>query len=340
MVYSASSQLATDRMNGDAYFYLKRQALFCGLGLSALAVFRFIPCRLYIKLAYPMLGVSLFLLAVLLIPGVGKTVGGACRWLRVGFVSVQPSELAKFSLALFMAYSMSKKGQDMTRFTRGLLPHLVIAAIFMMLIVVQPDLGTPVIIGCWMLILLFVAGVRFYQLLGLVLLSFPVLVWLIARADYRMKRWWAFIDPWEDPQGIGYQIVHSFLAFGSGGILGVGLGDSKQKLWYLPEPHTDFILPIVGEELGLVGITAVLFLFGMLIYRGVRVALQARDLYSTYLAFGLISFIGLQAIINMGVVMGLLPTTGLTLPFMSYGGSSLVINLVSVGILLNISVQR
>ena len=210
----------------------------------------------------------------------------------------------------------------------------------MLLILLQPDLGTSVIIGCWVLILIFVGGVRLFHLLTVLLLSVPVFLWLIWRADYRLKRWWAFIDPWEDPQGLGFQIIHSFLAFGSGGIFGVGLGNSKQKLFYLPEPHTDFILSVVAEELGLIGFVAIFILFCILIMRGIKIALNARDLYSSYLALGITSFIGLQVLVNMGVVMGLLPTKGLTLPLISYGGSSLVVNLLGIGILLSISARK
>jgi cell division protein FtsW len=182
-----------------------------------------------------------------------------------------------------------------------------------------------------------VGGVKFLQLFSMLILSALVFWRLILQADYRLHRWLAFMNPWEDPQGIGYHIIHSFLAFGSGGVFGTGLGNGRQKLFYLPEPHTDFVFSVVGEELGFLGVTAIVLLFGLLIMRGIKVALNARDLYSTYLAFGLICLIGLQAAINMAVVMGLLPTKGMTLPFISYGGSSLVFNLLSVGILLNIS---
>jgi cell division protein FtsW len=236
-----------------------------------------------------------------------------------------------------MAYSMSKKGITMETFSKGLLPHLLVAGAFMLLIVLQPDLGTAVIIGAWILIVLFVGGVRIFQLFSILLISTPVVIWLIRHADYRLNRWLAFMNPWDDPKGIGFQIIHSFLAFGSGGVFGAGLGNSKQKLFYLPEPHTDFALSIMGEELGLLGVSAIIVLFGILISGGIRVALKAKDLYSTYLALGLTSFIGLQVLINMGVVMGLLPTKGLTLPLISYGGSSLIITLASIGVLLNIS---
>ena len=334
--YSASSHLAAHRL-GDGYFYLKRHALFCVLGLGLMISAKNIPFALYPKLAYPLLLLSFSLLILLFLPGFGYKVSGACRWLRWAGFSFQPSELAKISLAIYMAYSMSKKGPNMETFSRGLLPHLGVAGAFMLLIVLQPDLGTAIIIGCWVLIVLFVGGVKLVHLFSVLMVFAPIVLWLVLRADYRLKRWWAFINPWEDPEGIGFQIIHSFLAFGSGGIFGAGLGNSKQKLFYLPEPHTDFVLSISAEELGFVGVSCIVVLFGILIMRGIKVALNARDLYSSYLALGLTCLIGLQVLVNMGVVMGLLPTKGLTLPLISYGGSSLVLNLFAIGILLNIS---
>ncbi len=335
-IYSSSSFLAEHRL-GDSYYFLKRQVVFCLVGLFLLIVAKNIPSRVWAQCAYPFLLVSLGLLIALLIPGLSKTVGGASRWLRLYGLSFQPSELAKLSLAVYVAYSMAKKGPNMASFSKGLLPHLLIAGVFMGLIVMQPDLGTAVIIGCWLMMLLFVGGVRFYQLLALVVAFAPLVGFLIWLEPYRLRRWWAFLEPWKDPHGLGFQIIHSFLAFGSGGVFGVGLGNSKQKLLYLPEPHTDFILSIIAEEVGLLGVATVVFLFGLLVMRGIRAALNARDLYSTYLAMGISCFIGLQVVINMGVVMGLLPTKGLTLPLISYGGSSLVVNLLGVGILLSIA---
>ena len=339
IIYSASSLLAAHKL-GDSYYYLKKQAVFCLMGLCLLIFAKNIPCHFYRKLIYPLLFFSVALLVLLLIPGVGVKVGGASRWLRYAGFSFQPSELAKLALAIYMAYSMAKKGPHMAQFSKGLAPHLVVAGAFMILILLQPDLGTSIIIGCWLLILVFVGGVNIFHLLTVLLLSVPLLMWLVLRADYRLKRWWAFLNPWEDPQGLGFQIIHSFLAFGSGGVLGVGLGNSKQKLFYLPEPHTDFILSIVAEELGLVGLFIIIILFSILIMRGIKISLSARDLYSSYLALGIVSFIGLQVLVNMGVVMGLLPTKGLTLPLISYGGSSLVINLLGIGMLLSISARR
>ncbi len=336
MVYSASSHMAAHKL-GDSYFYLKRQAMFSVLGLCLMIIAKNIRFSLYPKLAYPLLLLSFCLLVLLLIPGLGYKVGGAYRWLRWGGFSFQPSELAKFSLAVYMAYSMSKKGSSMESFSKGLLPHLLVASTFMLLIVLQPDLGTAVIIGCWFLMILFVGGVSFRHLFYMLAVSIPIVIWLVMHADYRLNRWWAFVNPWDDPKGIGFQIIHSFLAFGSGGILGAGLGNSKQKLFYLPESHTDFVFSIAAEELGFLGTACIIFLFGFLIMRGIKISLSAKDLLSSYMAFGLTSLFGLQVLINMGVVMGLLPTKGLTLPFLSYGGSSLVINLLGIGVLLNIS---
>jgi len=338
-IYSASSFLAGHEL-GDSYFYLKRQASFGLLGLCLLVIAKNIPVSLYRIFAYPALIVSFILLVLLFFPGMGRSVRGACRWLSIAGFSLQPSELAKLSLAVYIAYSMSKKGTNMSSFSQGLLPHVIVAGAFMFLILLQPDLGTTVIIGCWLLIILFVGGLNLFYLLSMIFLSSLALSWLIWQADYRMNRWLAFIHPWEDPQGLSYQIIHSFLAFGSGGVLGVGLGNSKQKLGYLPDLHTDFILPIMGEELGLLGVIAIIMLFGVLIIRGIKIALDAPDLYSCYLGMGISTMIGLQVIINMGVVMGLLPTKGLTLPLLSYGGSSLIISLLSIGILLSISARR
>ena len=336
IVYSASTHLAEHRL-GDSYFYLKRQALFCIVGIGLMILAKNVSCTLYSKLVYPLLIISICFLILLLVPGLGHKVGGASRWFNRGGFSFQPSEFVKFTLAVYMAYSMSRKGSAMELFSNGLLPHLLMAGLFMLLIVLQPDLGTAVIIGCWVMIVLYVGGIKFWQLFSVMALAGVVVSWLIMQADYRIKRWLAFLNPWEDPQGIGFQIIHSFLAFGSGGLFGTGLGSSKQKLFYLPEPHTDFALSIVGEELGFLGVAFVVLLFGLLIMRGIKIALDARDLYSSYLALGLICMIGLQAAVNMGVVLGLLPTKGLTLPFISYGGSALVFNLLSVGIILNIS---
>ena len=336
LVYSSSSHVAAHRY-GDSYFFLKRQILFFAIGLAIMILAKKIPVTLYPKLVYPLLGLSFCLLVLLFIPGFGHKVGGASRWLRVGSFSLQPSEFAKLSLAIYMAYSMSKSGSNLTSFSKGLLPNLIVTGAFIILMIFQPDFGTAVIVGAWVLIVLFIAGIKFLHLFAILILSTPITVWLVWRSDYRIKRWLAYLNPWDDPQGIGYHIIHSFLAFGSGGIFGAGLGNSKQKLFYLPEAHTDFALSIAAEELGFVGVTCIIFLFGLLVMRGIKVSLNAKDLFSSYLGIGLSCLIGLQVILNMAVVMGLLPTKGMVLPLISYGGSSLVVTLFSIGILLNIS---
>jgi len=338
MVYSASSHIAAYHL-GDSNYYLKRQAAFCLLGLLVMFAARYIPVRIYAKLVYPILVLSVVLLIMVYVPGLGKRVGGALRWLRVGPLSIQPAEFAKFALAVYMAYSMAKKGSQMGSFWKGLFPHLVVAGMMMGLLVAQPDLGTAVILGAWVFIMLFIGGCRIQYLFSLILAAIPFVYLAIIHADYRLKRWWAFLNPWKDPTGVGFQIIHSFFAFGSGGLLGVGIGASKQKLFYLPEPHTDFVFSIVGEELGFVGVCGVVAAFCFIVIRGVQISLSAKDLYSTYLGFGLTTLLGLQVLVNMGVVLGLLPTKGLTLPLLSYGGSSMVITLLAIGVLLNIASQ-
>jgi len=335
-VYSASSILAEARF-GDHYFYLKRQAVYCLFGILLMIAAKNVNYLVYRKLVYVFLGLSLLLLVLLLIPGLGFKVGGAQRWFRLGFISLQPSEAAKLSLAIFMAYSMSKNFDQMRTFLNGLLPHLLVGSIFVALILLQPDLGTAVIIGMWMLILLFVGGIHLGQLFLLLGLTAPIVFYLISQSAYRLNRWWAFLNPWEDPQGFGFQIIHSFLAFGSGGLFGVGLGNSKQKLFYLPEPHTDFVAAIIAEEAGFIGISILIILFALIVIRGIKIALKAPELFGTYLALAISCMLAVQVIVNMGVVMALLPTKGLTLPFVSYGGSSLVVSLLAMGILMNIS---
>ena len=335
-VFSASSMLA-DQRYGDHYYYLKKQVLFSLLGIVSMVLAKNINYLFYRKLAYLFLGSGLILLILLLVPGFGVKVGGAQRWFRFGFISIQPSELAKLSLMIFVAYHMSKNVQNMGSFYHGLLPHLLVGAAFMVLMLLQPDLGTAVIIGMWMLAILFIGGVNLFQILVLTGLVTPIIFYLISHTAYRLQRLWAFLNPWQDPQGFGFQIIHSFLAFGSGGLWGVGLGNSKQKLFYLPEPHTDFILSIIAEEMGLIGVTVLLIMFAFVVIKGIKISLNAPELFGTYLAMGISCMLALQVIVNMGVVMALLPTKGLTLPFISYGGSSLVVNLTCMGILMNIS---
>ena len=336
MVYSASAIIALEGKN-DAYYFLKKQLFFLFVGFILMAVVMHFDYTRLRKLAVPMLFISFIMLIAVLIPGLGVEKNGAKRWLSIfGFV-FQPSELAKFSLVLYTAYSISKRKEKIHDFFNGSLPLLIMLGIFCMLIMLQPDLGTVIVIASTTFLLLFVGGARLSHLIYLVLASMPFLYFSILHVAYRRRRILAFLDPWSDQLDTGYQIVQSFLAFGRGGIWGTGIGEGKEKLFYLPWPHTDFILSVIGEELGFIGVSAVIFLFFILIWRGIRISINSRDLFGTFLSLGITLLLGLQSAINIGVTLGLFPTKGLPLPFISYGGSSVVLSLFSVGVLLSIS---
>ncbi len=339
MVCSSSFVYARDTF-GDGLFFLKRQAAFALLGTLLLVLFAKLPYRLWGKLAWPLLIVSYATLLALFIPGLGLSAGGARRWLALPFVTFEPSEFAKLALVIFFAHYLAEKGERIGDFKRGLLPLLAVAAAFVALIMRQPDLGTCITLGLVTMVMLFVGGARLSHLTALSAAGLPLLAVAIFSADYRMRRVFAFLWPWDDPLGNGFQIIHSFLAFGSGGLLGQGAGAGLQKLWYLPQSHTDFIFSVLAEELGLVGVIGVLALFATLIIRGLKLGARLEDHFGYYLAVGLTLLVGVQAIFNIGVVMGLLPTKGLTLPFISYGGSSLALNMVTVGMLLNVTAPR
>lgn len=336
IVYSASAILAADRF-GDGYYFLKKQVLFVGFALVVMMVMMNIPHLLLKRLAYPILGLSLFLLILLLIPGVGYRVGGSTRWIRLIHLSFQPSELAKLALIIFLAYFLEKKGDRMKTFSTGFLPVLVISGTIISLVMLQPDFGVALFLATMVFVLLFIGGARVSHVLYSFLASTPIVYLLITRVDYRYNRIIGFLNPWEDPGRTSFQIVQSLLAFGAGGLFGTGLGGGSQKLFFLPAPHTDFIFSVIGEELGMVGATITLGLFALFTIRGFRIALMAGEPFGTVLGVGITAMISIQAIVNMGVVLGLLPTKGLTLPFISYGGTSLLVNAMGVGILLNIS---
>lgn len=335
MVYSASSALALKR-TGDASFFFKAHLVRVLVGLAVmvlLAGYDYLRLR---RWTYPLLGAVFIGLLLVLIPGIGHTAGGASRWLRIGGMSLQPSEFAKLAMVIYLAYYLAKNQSELKAFSRGFLPPMGVALALVLPVLLEPDLGISITLMIITIGMLFVAGTRLIHLAGLVLASLPVLYMLMSRG-YWLDRMLAFLSPWKDPANTGFQIIHSFLAFGSGGVLGAGLGASKQKLFYLPEPHTDFILSVLGEELGLWGVLLVLAVFMVLIWRGVKISLEASDLFGSYLALGCTLIVGLQAFVNAGVVMGLLPTKGLTLPFISYGGSSLITNFACVGILLSVA---
>lgn len=335
MVYSASSALALKKFGSD-YLFLKKQALFALFGLIGLVVCRHFPYRWYRPLTYPMLALALIFLIAIPFTEFGNAAGGSARWLRFGKISFQPSEFARFALVVFLAYSLEKKGPKLKEFSIGFLPHFFVFAVFAFCILRQPDFGSAVILAVLTWMMMFVAGVRSVHLAAVLLPLLPILYFLLIHAEYRIKRILSFLNPWQYSADEGYQIVHSLMAFGSGGIWGAGIGKGYQKLFYLPEPHTDFIFSIIGEEFGLMGVLIIIGLYVWILAKGIQIARNAPDTFGSLMAFGLTAAMGLQICINMGVTLGLLPTKGLTLPFLSYGGTSLLLNMASIGVLMNI----
>jgi len=335
MVYSASAVYANN-MFGDGYHFLLRQTIFAAAAFVVLIVSTRVNISLLRRSTYPVLLIAVVLMVAVAL-GLGRSAGGATRWLAVGPVNVQPAELAKLAMIMWLAHSLAKKSNRVRTFSIGFLPHVLVAGLLMLLCLAQPDFGSAVMIALLTFVVLFAAGAKAGYLLGCVLLAVPVGYAAIASSPYRMRRIQAFLEPFEHRQGAGYQITESLMSFGSGGWTGVGLGDGRQKLLFLPEAHTDFISAIIGEELGFIGVVLLCAAFGWVVFRGLRAAWRAQDEYAGYLAVGMTLFIGLQAFTNLAVAMGLLPTKGLALPFVSYGGSSLLVNAAAAGIILNTS---
>lgn len=337
MVTSAGYIIATGRF-GDSFYYTKKQLLALVLGLSVMYGMSVINPAFWRRVVPYLMIVGLVLLLLVFVPGLGVEMGGSKRWIRLPFgLFLQPSEFVKYALVLFLAASLAKKGEGIKDLAVGFLPNILVVGAVVGLVLAQPDFGTAVIITVVGFLMLFVAGVKPRHLLASLVICSPVLVYWAFQAPYRISRLKAFVDPWRDPLDAGFQVIQSLVAFGCGGLWGVGVGKGIQKLYYLPQPHTDFIFSVLGEETGLVGVVALILLFYILICRGFVVAIRARDSFHQYLAFGIICLIGLQAMINMGVSMGMLPTKGLPLPFVSLGGTSLVMNLAGLGMLLSIA---
>jgi cell division protein FtsW len=335
MVYSASCEIAV-RQFGNEYYFFSRQMAYLAIGFLAMICAALFPYRLYRPFVYVILVLSVFLLSVLLVEGVGHTAGGATRWLRVSWISFQPTEFARLALIIFMAYSLTKKQPQVEQASIGFFPHVLVLLLFSILIMMQPDFGGIIILWMMAWIIMFIGRVRLFHLFSAFIVIIPVATWILFSAEYRIKRYTTFLDPWQSPLGEGYQIIHAMMAFNSGGIFGQGFGEGYQKLFYLPAPHTDFIFSVVGEEGGFLLVLSVISLFLILMWRGLQIAAAARDSFGSFIAAGISASIALQAVVNMGVNLSLLPTKGLTLPFLSYGGSSLVFNLLCVGILMNI----
>ena len=336
MVLSASSVQAFEDY-GSSFLFFLRQAAYAAVGGAALWVASRMRYPAWKRLCLPLLALTTGLLVLVLIPGVGTVAGGSARWLQAGPGTIEPSELAKLAMVAFGAAVLASRWQRLEDPRQLAYPLVPIVLILSMLIMLQPDMGTTIILVGSVGVLLFAAGARMKHLMigaaGLVTLGLG----LIFVEGYRWARFISYGDPWADPQGSGYQAIQSLTALGSGGLFGLGLGASRQKFGYLPNAHTDFIYSIIGEELGLVGALLVLVLFGLLVYAGVRIALHASDAFGRLLAIGITGWFAIQALTNLGAVTGLLPITGVPLPFVSFGGSALVISLAAVGILVSIS---
>ncbi|HEV8617473.1 MAG TPA: putative lipid II flippase FtsW [Methylomirabilota bacterium] len=336
MVYSASAIVAADRFH-DPYFFLRKQIFWALLGAGAMWLALRVDYRKLEPLVLPALILAAVLLLLVLVPPFGQSINGTRRWIRLGPVSFQPAELAKLTLVLYLAAFLARKREELGDLRRGLLPPLLVAGALGGLVLLQPDLGNCVTLITLTFGLLYIAGSPVRYLAWAVAPALPLMAMAIYLAPYRMRRITAFWDPWSDPRGSGFQIIQSWLALGNGGLFGQGIGASRQKLFYLPESHTDFIFAIIGEELGFVGAVTIVALFAVLIWRGLRIGLRAPDPFGAYLALGITVLIATQTLVNLGVVTGLLPTKGLPLPFISFGGSALLMTMLSTGVLLNIS---
>ena len=337
-IYSTSS-VSSFLHYGNQYHFFIRQFFFACLGLGIATALASMDYRHLRAHAFPLLLVGGFLLLLLWVPGLGKTVRGARRWLDLGLITFQPSELIKVILVFYLADRLSRRSERKAiQSFSGYLRIWVLCLPFLLIVLGTKDLGSAVILGFAVMVLLFLADASLRHL-GLTLLAAVPLGLAFCMNGYRLQRLLTFCDPWKDPYGSGYQLVQSFLAFGRGGVLGVGLGNGTEKLFYLPDAHTDFIFAVVGEELGMVGCFSFLVLFLIFMVIGVRIALRAPDRFGMLLASGLTFLTGFQMILNVGIVLGLLPTKGMALPFLSYGGSALLVNLMVVGILMSIARQ-
>ena len=336
MIYSSSAVYADNRY-GDSMFFVKRHIAFLSVGLIMAAFCMTIPAGKVADSARTIMLISIILLVAILIPGVGRKAFGARRWIQFAGFGFQPSEVAKLALIIYLADLTSRKRYLTHNIRYGFLPPLFITGLLSGLVLIEPDMGTAVSILFIGIVMMFASGARVKHLVYVVIAAIPVMILAVMLEPYRMKRIKTFINPWKDVKGSGFQLIQSFIALGSGGFLGVGLGASKQKLFYLPAAHTDFIFSIIGEELGFVGAASVLMLFFVLIWFSFRIALKLWDQFSSRVVLGIGVMIAFEVIVNIGVSTGVLPTKGLPLPFISYGGTSLVCHLAAIGLLLNMA---
>jgi len=336
MVLSASGIMAEQRVH-DKYYYMDKQVIFFLVGVALMFAVSFIPRKIFYAPVYIWLALILVLLAMTLIPPFSVKAGGARRWMHLGPFVLEPMELAKIILVFYLAYFYSSKQALVKSFSVGFIPPVVVTGILGMVLLIQPDFGGAVFLGLLFFLMSLVGGTRIIYLLISGIFGAAAAGLLVVSSPYRFKRWFAFLDPFKDPQGTGYQLVQSFYAFGSGQITGAGFGAGKQKLFYLPEAHTDFIMAVAGEELGFIGVSVVLALIGVLMWRSLRVALAQDDLRDRFTAYGMALVLGIGFLLNLAVVMGCVPPKGVAMPFLSYGGSNLISGFVCVGILLNLS---
>ena len=336
MIYSASSIWADYKFN-DSMHYAKLQFIFFIISLFVLFILLKIKPKFYQKNANLFLLIAFILLIIVLIPGIGTIRNGSRSWFNLGPLSMQPSELSKIALIIFLAKYLSNNQKNMQNFKKGLLPILSVIAIFFGLIMLEPDFGSAMVIVLTLMIIIFISGVKLSFFASLGIIGLLGITGLIIVAPYRLERIFAFLNPWSDPLGSGFQIIQSLYAIGPGGLFGLGFGNSIQKQFYLPEPQTDFIFSIISEEFGFMGILIITLIFGLIFYLICKIALKQNDLFKKYLAFGLGIQIILQALLNLCVVVGLIPVTGVTLPFLSYGGSSLLVSVLSIGIIVSIN---
>jgi cell division protein FtsW len=340
MVYSSSFIYAQEK-TGDGFYFIRKQIIYAGLGCMALFTVCRLDYRRWAKWAYPVLGLAVFLLALVLVPGIGAKVGGARRWIHLGGMNFQPGEFAKFAVIFFVASQLDRKSERIDTVTAGVLSHFIVPLPALFLLLFQPDFGTTVMIVLVIFSLMFLAGVPGRYLLITLGTAATAGSWLAIGTAYRRTRIMTFLDPWIDPGGKGFQILQSFVGLHNGRLWGVGLGNGKEKLFYLPEAHNDFIGSVIGEELGFIGIAVVILAYVYFVYRGLKIAWncqkQNSDHFGLLLASGITLALGYQGFVNIAVVLGLVPTKGLTLPFISYGGSALLVDLFAVGVLLSIA---
>ena len=342
MVHSASVSIA-ERATGNSLHYLLRHLLSVGLGLTGLLIVMHMRVRVWEYLGPYLLLIGIALLVVVLLPGIGVHVNGSSRWLPLGFVNLQPSELMKLFMIVYAAGYLARKQEELRFFTQGILMLSIVLAVIGMLLLQEPDLGSVVVISLTVFVMLFLGGVRFWHFMAVASAGLGGMALLTYLSPYRMARITGFLDPWADPFNTGFQLTQALIAFGRGEWLGVGLGASIQKMFYLPAAHTDFLFAVLAEELGLLGVLVVMALFGIIVWRAFRIARSAEingQVYAARLAQGLGLLLGMQAMINMGVNMGALPTKGLTLPFVSYGGSSMIVSCLAAGLLLMIEREQ